>query len=233
MKEQITNMVEKAKQGPTWLRAGVAAIPWAGGALDHLLFDKAGEIRMKNVEQALNDMKESFEKIKEEKVSKEWFESEEALDMLKNLLQKIEFEGDAAKVKALSKVYCLFGTKKHKDDPNKYAVLETISKMTSNQRVIFKAVGCVPEVSKTNSSGAISYTGSAIWLSDILGYIKQNNTVLSQLKSPTGNVTLDVELDILISFNLLRGISMPNMPEKGYSITQLGKLALSYLAEVA
>ncbi len=233
MKEQIDKLVEKAKQGPTWLRAGVAAIPWVGGALDHLLFDKAGEIRMKNVEQALDDMKDCLGKIEESKVSKEWFESEEALDLLKSLLQKIEFEGDKSKVTTMSNIYCLFGTNLHKDDPNKYAVLESISKLTTNQRVILKGVGQVAPVQKTSTSGAISYTGTAIWLSDVLNFLKGNPLLLSQLRSPNNNVLLDVELDILVSFNLIRLESMPNMPEKGYTITSLGKLAIAYLNEAA
>ena len=42
---------------------------------------------------------------------------------------------------------------------------------------------------------------------------------------------LDEELDILVSFNLIRLESMPNLPEKGYTVTNLGKLVLAYLNE--
>lgn len=40
-------------EGMTWLRAAVSAIPCVGGAVDHLLFDKADAIRNKNIEQSL------------------------------------------------------------------------------------------------------------------------------------------------------------------------------------
>ena len=162
MKEKIDNLVERAKQGPTLLRAGVAAIPWVGGSLDHLLFDKAGEVRMQNAEKAIDSMKKALENLGEGKVSKEWFESEEALDMFKNLLQKIEYEGDKEKINNLSNIYCLFGTNEHKDDPNKFAVLETIAKLTKTQRIVFRAMDEVKEETKTGSSDAIQYTATAI-----------------------------------------------------------------------
>ena len=207
MKEKIDNLVERAKQGPILLRAGVAAIPWVGGSLDHLLFDKAGEVRMQNAEKAIDSMKKALENLGEEKVSKEWFESEEALDMFKNLLQKIEYEGDNEKINNLSNIYCLFGTNEHKDDPNKFAVLETIAKLTKTQRIVFRAMDEVKEESKTGSSDAIQYTATAIWQSSVLEFMRKN-------------------------LKYIRLIDLPNMNDRGFAMTALGKLALSYLKEL-
>lgn len=231
MKEQIKNIVEKAKQGPAWLRAGVAAIPWAGGALDHLLFDKAGEIRMKNVEQAIDDMKDCLGNIMEEKVSKDWFESEEALDMFKNLLIKIEFEGDKAKIKTLSNVYCLFGTNEHKDDPNKNAVLESLSRLTTKQRILLMVVGKVPQRQKTSEGSLITTTATAIWKSDIIAYCQSNPSIRQLLTQGGGNTDLNIELDFLVSLNLLRLVNVLNIKDTGYYISSLGKLAIGYLNE--
>ncbi len=229
MNEQITNMIEKVKKGPTWLRAGVSAIPWAGGSLDHLLFDRADEIRIKNVEQTLESMKDCLGRMEEDKVSKEWFESEEALDMLKNLIQKIEFEGDSAKVKTLSNVYCLFGTANHKDDPNKHAVLETISKLTNNQLVVFRALNETPQEQKSFGE-MITFTATAKWQSSILNYCNSHPEILHQLK---GHVTINVELDILASFNLITNMNLATSEDVAYRVSELGKLAYSYLREVA
>lgn len=129
-----------APSGMGWLRAGIASIPIVGGGLDHLLFDKYAEIQQKNMQLAIDAMKEKMISMEEQKVSKSWFESEEALDMLRNLLQRIMYEGDSIKIKTLSNVYCQFGTIEHKDDPNKYAVLDIISKMTNNQRLTCKTL---------------------------------------------------------------------------------------------
>ena len=229
MKEKIDGLVEKAKQGPAWLRAGVSAIPWAGGALDHLLFDKAGEIRMQNVEKTLDAMKDKLGSIDESMVSKEWFESEEALDMFKNLLQKIEFEGDKDKIKALSAVYCLFGTNEHKDDPKKFAVLDILSKLTNNQRVIFKVVNEVPQETKTITEDVMQYTATAKWQSTMLNYCNSNFQIRQELK---GHVKLDVELEILTAFNLLVNMDVASSKDTAYRVSELGKLAYSYLKEV-
>ena len=47
----------------TWMRSAVAAIPWAGGALDHLLFDKADEIRIKNIESSIDILHHKIQQI--------------------------------------------------------------------------------------------------------------------------------------------------------------------------
>lgn len=179
-------------------------------------------------------MKDCLGNIKEEKVNKEWFESEEALDMFKNLLIKIEFEGDKAKIKTLSNVYCLFGKNEHKDDPNKNAVLESLSKLTTKQRIILKAVGKVKQKQKTSEEGAITTTATAIWQSDILAYCQSDAAIIHQLSSQGAGMTyLDLELDFLVSLNLLRLVNTLNIKDTGYSISSLGKLAIGYLDEAA
>lgn len=238
IKDTIDNGVEKtagekmrdlAPSGMGWLRAGVASIPIVGGGLDHLLFDKYAEIQQKNMQLAIDAMKEKMVSMEEQKVSKNWFESEEALDMLRNLLQRIMYEGDSIKIKTLSNVYCQFGTIEHKDDPNKYAVLDIISKMTNNQRVVFKAVNEVAQETKTVSEGAIEYTATAKWQSAILDYCNKNTAIRNQLR---GHVLLNVELDILMSFNLIVNLDVGATKDAAFRVSALGKLAYSYLKDV-
>ena len=237
VKDTINNGAEKtagekmrdlAPSGMGWLRAGVASIPIVGGGLDHLLFDKYAEIQQKNMQLAINAMKEKMVSMEEQKVSKSWFESEEALDMLRNLLQRIMYEGDSIKIKTLSNVYCQFGTIEHKDDPNKYAVLDIISKMTNNQRAVFKAVNEVIQETKTVSEGAIEYTATAKWQSAILDYCNKNAAIRNQLR---GHVLLDVELDILMSFNLIVNLDVGSTKDAAFRVSALGKLAYSYLKD--
>ena len=47
----------------TWLRATVSVIPYVGGALDHLLFDRADSIRLRNIESALSESTGSYPKL--------------------------------------------------------------------------------------------------------------------------------------------------------------------------
>ena len=123
-------------------------------SLDHLIFDKSGEIRMQKLEQSVRNIEEIIAKLEDGRIIREWFESAEALDMFKQLVDKIEFE-----------------------------------------------------------------------------YINSNLKYLMLLKGVTSPVHLDVELDILTSFNLLRIRDIPNLNDRGFVITSLGKLALAYLKE--
>jgi hypothetical protein len=217
-------MKDLAPSGMGWLRAGVASIPFVGGGLDHLLFDKYAEIQQKNMQQAIDAMKEKMASMEEQKVSKEWFESEEALDMLRNLLQRVMYEGDSDKIRTLSNVYCQFGTIEHKDDPNKYAVLDTISKLTSNQRVIFKAVNEVEEHAGGVMGGDFVI---ARWKKTIIDYCQNNEVVKSQL---CGDVVYEVELSIITSLNLLINLNIFS-DDYAYKVTGLGKLVYSYLKD--
>ena len=233
MCENKSKAIEKVKQyAPTaqsWSRALVAGIPMVGGSLEHLIFDKSDEIRMRRLEQSVKNIEECINRLEEGRLKVEWFESLEALEMFKQLIGKIEFEPSNTKVKALSNVYTLFGTSDHLGDPNKYAMLETISKMTDNQRIIFKAVNETPRETKTYGDGAIEFTTTAIWLSSVLEYVNSHQDIRKQLH---GHVALDIELDILASFNLLVNIRAANSKDTAFTISQIGKRAYSYLKEI-
>ncbi len=227
--ETVKNL---APTGEACLRASIAAIPYIGGPLDHLLFDKYAKVQQKNMQQAVEAMKAAMEKMDEEKVSKEWFESEEALDMLKTLFDKIRYEGDKDKINTLSYMYCLFGSKEHIGDPNKYAVMEIVSKLTKSQRIVFRALSEVKEERKSGTGEAITYSATAIWQNSVLQFMQSNLKYIQLISGLGKKVQLDVELDILVSFNMLRFIDVPNMNDRGFYITALGKMALSYMKEI-
>lgn len=218
---------ELAPSGMAWFRAGISLIPIAGGALDHLLFDKYSAIQQKNMQQAIDAMKEKMASLDEQKVSKVWFESEEALDMFKNLCQRVMYEGDSAKIKMLSNVFCLFGTNEHQADPNKYAVLDTLSKLTNNQRVFFKALYEMEQVKKTVGNN-IMFTVVARWQSSILDYCNSHPEILSQLKKPA---SLHIDLNILASFSLIENMGIPINEDVAYRLSSLGMLAYSYMKD--
>jgi hypothetical protein len=96
----MTDIARHLPEGITWLRAGVSSIPVVGGALDHLIFDKADAIRVKNIEAALAAIKQQIESVEDETIDKEWFQSEEALAALKMMSDTITYEPDPRKVAA-------------------------------------------------------------------------------------------------------------------------------------
>lgn len=245
----VNSIKEYVPSAQAVIRALISAIPLLGGSLDHLLFDKSDEIRMQNLEYVVTELTECVKQLQEARIIQEWFDSVTALSMFKSLYEKVEFEPDRRKIRSLCQLFCLFGTNEHIDDPNKLAVLETVSKLTNNQRIIFMAACDVPIEEKTLTVGDIQYTTSSIWLTNILEWVKKEN-ISSKLDVPSfkveirdveGKLTpivkepdilLNEELDILASFNLLRIDNIPNMSNIGYGITALGRLVYSYLQEI-
>jgi hypothetical protein len=114
-----------------------------GGALDHLIFDKADAIRFKNIEAALVAVKRQIESSEQETIDKEWFKSEEALAAFKMLSDKISYEPDPQKVEAIGRVVSACGNKKHSEDPNKLSVVEHLSRLSATQ---IKLLSIISEV---------------------------------------------------------------------------------------
>src|SRR4051812_10053471 len=106
-------------EGITWLRAAVSSIPIVGGALDHLIFDKADAIRMKNLEAAMGAVGSQIEALGENSFDKDWFQTEEALATFKMLSDKVSYEPDPSKVDAMGRVVAACGTTQHSPDRNK------------------------------------------------------------------------------------------------------------------
>ncbi len=126
--------------GTSILRAGVSLIPLVGGVLDHLLFDKADEIRTRNIEQSISEISKKMGNIPEENITKEWFESTEAIEMFRQLIEKVQFESDNIKIKTLSDIYAISGTTEFSSDPNKFAVLRKVAELTTVQKELLLIV---------------------------------------------------------------------------------------------
>lgn len=118
-------------EGTAWLRAAVASIPMAGSALDHLLFDKADAIRMRNMEAAVASLSDEVQKLGQQAIDKGWFSSEEALAAFKILSDKASYEPDKVKIDALGRLVATCGTVEHADDAKKLSVLEHLARLTS------------------------------------------------------------------------------------------------------
>ena len=158
-------------------RALIAGIPYIGGSLDHLLFDRAEEIFMQNLDNAVQQISNRLEKLEERQINKQWFESEEALSLFRSLLDKVGYDNAPEKLQTLSQLYALFGTEQHYKDPNKYAVIEVVSKLTYNQLLVFQTINRVPATKKDFDSDALHFSATARWQSAILDFM-QNDTQL-------------------------------------------------------
>lgn len=210
-------------EGKTWLRAIVAAIPYAGGALDHLFFDKAEIIRNENIENSIKSLSEEVDKINNQ-LHEAWFSSEEALAMFKKLFDSVSFEPDKQKISSLGKIVAYCGTEKFASDPRKLSVFEHISKLSYVQIKLLNLIKTIPLREKKISSGDIVQTGCAIWLEDIVEKLKSGPNFW------TGTMVVDQEMEILESVNVVR---RSPLSETGYLLTSIGSHAAEYLNSFA
>lgn len=207
------------------LRAAVSAIPYVGGPLDHLLFDKADAIRLKNIEMTLAALSDQVAKTHEGALDKSWFESEEAVAAFKILSDKVSYEPDKAKVEALGRVVGTFGTKQHSGDPAKISVVEHLSRLSSVQIRLLAAMAATPAQKKDFSAGGLSQSGTAVWLNDIANTLRQGTQFWS------GELNLAQEFEVLEAYNVVRRMQLFGPTELGYVLTSLGKRAASYVRE--
>jgi len=229
--KQIEKLGEENKSLPSkraTVRGAVAAIPWIGGALDHLIFDRAEEIKIENIEKSVEELKKKLQDLDENSIDKKWFESVESLQMFKQLVEKIEFEPSDEKIKTLAHIYCISGTNEFKDDPNKFAILNKVAQMTDIQKKIIILFAQLKPENREFSGGGLSFSGTAVWLDQVGDKLKNDNPYGQFWK---GKLIVDRELDILTSLNLLRRSEILFSNTSSYTMTNLGLKVVDYLSK--
>lgn len=213
-------------EGVTWIKAAVAAIPMVGGALGHLIFDKADAIRLGNIEAALAALSEQIKTIKSENLNKYWFESEEALAAFKMMADEVSYEPDFKKVNDLGYIVAACGSNDHVDDDKKLAVLEHLSKLSHTQIKILSVIATLPRQEKIISTGGVEQQAKAIWFSGIASALQSGPSFWD------GTLMLVEELELLESYNTVRQVQLLGPSERAYELTTLGRRAASYLHTV-
>lgn len=94
MNEKLT----PKEEGALLLKAAITAIPYAGGSLATLLFDRNSEKRLKRLEQFYIDIPEEMEKIKTRIPDPSIHDEEALIALIENLNEKIEKEFRSAKI---------------------------------------------------------------------------------------------------------------------------------------
>ena len=210
-------------EGTSWLRAAVSSIPVAGSALDHLLFDKADAIRMRNMEAAVASLSDEVQKLGQQAIDENWFSSEEALAAFKILSDKASYEPDKAKVDALGRLVATCGTVEHASDTRKLSVLEHLARLTSVQIKLLSVMLATPPQEKKFSTGDLEQTATAIWLSDVIAALKGRPQFWN------GTLVVDQELEVLESLNTIRRVQLFGPGELGFTFTAIGRHAATYV----
>ncbi|HMN93735.1 MAG TPA: hypothetical protein PKC60_10960 [Hydrogenophaga sp.] len=217
-----TDLSRYVPDGVTWIRAAVSCIPMVGGALDHLIFDKADAIRLKNLEAAIQAISDQVKAAGEDSIDKSWFESTEALATFKIMSDKVSYESDPAKVDAIGRIVAACGNKAHSEDREKISVVEHLSRLSAVQIKLLSVIANIPPTQKKISTGSLEQTAVAIWLSDIIAALRAGPQFWS------GTLTVDQELEVLESFNTIRRVQLMGPSEAAYVVTAIGKRAASY-----
>ncbi len=209
--------------GSTWLRAAVSSIPLVGSALDHLLFDKADAIRLRNIEAALGALSAQIARGDQERIDKDWFASEEALAAFKMMADGVSYEPDRRKIEDVGRLVAVCGDKNHSMDEKKLSVLDHLSRLSHVQIKILSAISRTAPKQKTVKGGDLNQTTTAIWMADIMATLK------AEPKFWEGTLVLDQELEVLESLNTIRRLQLMGDAETAYQITAIGKQAASYV----
>lgn len=217
--QKLSDLVPERK---AWLRAAVTTIPLVGGALDHLLFDKADSIRLRNIEAALSAVAKQVESFGEERIDSKWFASDEALAAFRALADAASFEPDSKKVEDLGRIVAACGEKQHSADDKKLSVLEHLSRLSHTQILLLKVIGGTPAKKRTVAGGDINQTATAIWLSDIVAALKAG------AKFWPGQLNVIEELEVLESLNVIRRVQLMGPAEMAYLLTGLGRRAAAF-----
>ena len=205
------------------MRAAISMIPTVGGALDHLLFDKADAVRLKNIETAFSALSDQLNKLGQEAIDKSWFESEEALATIKVMADKISYEPDKPKVNALGRIVAMCGTFQHSQDHRKLSVVEHLSRLSAVQMKILSAISKTARNQKKVSNSGFEQTATAIWLDDI------KTTLETGTQFWEGKLELVEELEVLESFNTIRRVQLFGHQEFGFILSSIGRQAVSYV----
>ncbi|MEW6349417.1 MAG: hypothetical protein AB1646_10170 [Thermodesulfobacteriota bacterium] len=207
-----------------WLRAAVSSVPVVGSALDHLLFDKADAVRLRNIEAALKAMSEQLLHLDERRIDKTWFQSEEALAAFRLLSDRIAYEPDPKKIEDMGRIVASCGETQHSQDEKKLSVVDHLSRLSHVQIKLLAVICNTPPQQKKTSIGGLEQTATAIWISDLM------NTLKAGPQFWAGTMTLDEELEILESLNTIRRLQLFGSSDAGFVMTAMGKRAAQYVA---
>lgn len=221
-KSIVDKFAERQNRGRIALRSLVSAIPYVGGLLDHAIFDLSDYIRQENIEIALHELSEKIQSFDETIINKEWFEGEEAIAVMKVLLEKVSFEHEKDKIKTLGSVTAKFGLIENVDK-NKPSVLDQLGSLSNSQIELVKIIHGTQQRERTIKHGALIAKASGVWYPDIITSIQNKKQYLMQ--------TYKEDLEILESRNVIRKllIVIPDPEHGGYVMTNLGKLVVKYL----
>lgn len=189
----------------------------------HLLFDRADEIRARNVEQAIKTIEGRLGEIPEATLDKNWFSSEEALAMFRELIDKIQFEPDSRKRNSLANVVAISGTTTLSNDNRKLSVLDHLNRLSYVQMKLLSILARLSH-QKRDVGTEIVQSVNALWGEQIIQAVQANPS--GQFWA--GQLNIALELQVLESLNVIRRIQLISGNDSAFAVTDLGREAARY-----
>lgn len=122
------------------LRAMIQAIPYIGGSIDTLVFDKAEKIRRQRVMEYLRYIHEYVSRIDAEKIDKSFFQAEEGLAVFEQALKTVIQEAITEKRKVLAAFTVAASVNPLSRRTDHQFLLDCISRMSISQVVVLLEV---------------------------------------------------------------------------------------------
>lgn len=213
---------------PGWMsvvRAIITSIPQVGGALDHLLFDGADAMRLKNLQRMLAALQQRLEDIESSAIDPTWFESEVAVATFRLIADRVSFEADKRKIEDLGRVFAACGLQVQSGNARKCSIVHHLSRLSSVQVRLLRVIGGLPATKRVIEGGSLNQTVTAIWVSEIGAELKKGCSFWD------GALQLALELEVMESLTVIRRIPLLAASENAYVVTALGQVAAKMVTD--
>ncbi|MFV1455488.1 hypothetical protein [Bacillus mycoides] len=112
-------------------KAIIAGIPTIGASIDAILSSKQAEYKEKRIKELLYFLKAALDKVEKNKIDKEWAESEEFYDLLRNAVESSTKGRSVEKIKMNAMILSNVLTVENNDNYRPEEYLDTLSELTA------------------------------------------------------------------------------------------------------
>ena len=163
--------------------------------------------------------------MSESVLEKKWFDSPEALNAFKVVIEAVQCEHEQGKIDELSRLFPVAGTKPFADDPLKVSVLAHLGQMTDVSIKLLRIFSRIQPVKRRVGNGGLEAIITAVWPDQITDALKTNP--YGQFWK--GKLNVAVEMQILEAKNVVQRIQTMVSSEHAFRMTALGVKAAEYL----
>ncbi|HDR4614609.1 TPA: hypothetical protein QCQ90_002168 [Bacillus cereus] len=115
------------------IKAIMAGIPTVGASIDAIISSKQAEYKEKRIKELFYFLKAALDKVEENKIDKEWVESEEFFDLLRNAVESSTKSRSIEKIKMNAMILSNVLTIENKENYRPEEYLAILSELTTQE----------------------------------------------------------------------------------------------------